>query len=283
MQSINNDKQIREKINTLNEIPENIDWNVDKGWKQYRQKYRFSEKKKFLYWSTAAAAILLLVILLFVVPYNSGKTLQVSTQEGKTNITLKDGSKIWLNQHTKLTVNQKEGLIKLRGEIYAELSGESEYKISTPNGKFRSEYSHFNLNSREENKRAVVSVAKGSVVAFWDVKKRLKSTITKGIQAEIIPKVALVQAPIDDPNYLAWKTGQLKFNNTPLFSVIKKLEELNDINIHIQNKELRYCRMNSNFHSLSADTILRELPEYMDLQVIKKDNTYFLSGNGCNN
>jgi ferric-dicitrate binding protein FerR (iron transport regulator) len=283
MKSTDKDKEIRAKINALSDLPENIEWNIETGWKQYQKKYRFSGNRKILYWAASAAAVLLLVILLFVVPYNGQETIQVSTQEGKTNITLQDGSKIWLNTYTKLTINQKEDLIKVSGEIYAELSGETKYKILAPNGEFRVAHCHFNLDSRNKNKRAVVSVAKGKLTAFWDVNKGLQSTIQKGIQAEIIPEVALVQAPIDDPNYLAWKTGQLKFDNTPLFSVINKLEELNDIKIQIQNKELRYCRMNSKFHSLSADTILKELPEYVDLRVKKQGDTYLLSGNGCNN
>jgi len=283
MQLADKEKEIRNKINALSEVPENIDWNVEEGWRKYRKKYRFSGKRKLLYWSTAAAAVLLLVALLFVLPYNGEKKLKVSTKEGKTNITLQDGSKIWLNRNTQLTVNQKEDLIKINGEIYVELSGGSSYKIITPNGDFRSEYGDFNLFSRKKNKRAVISVVKGNVEAFWDIEKKIKTTVTEGTQAEIIPQVALVQAPIDDPNFLAWKTGQLRFNNTPLFSVIKKLEELNDIDIRIQNEDIRYCRMNSVFQTLSTDSVLNKLPEDLNLHIRKEGETYLLSGKGCDN
>ncbi len=283
MKPTDKDREIRSKINALSDIPEDIAWNVEEGWRKYRKKYKVSGKRKLLYWSTAAAAVLLLVMLLFVFPYNGKKKLKVSTQEEKTNITLQDGSRIWLNRNTNLTVNQKEDLIKINGEIYAELSGGSSYKIITPNGDFRAEYGHFNLYSRKKNKRAVITVVKGNVEAFWDIDKKLKTTVTEGTQAEVIPKVALVQAPIDDPNFLAWKTGQLRFNNTPLFSVIKKLEELNNIDIRIQNENIRYCRMNSVFQTLSTDSVLNKLPENLNLHVRKEGDTYLLSGKGCNN
>ncbi len=37
------DNLFREKIERINDLPENVSWNSDKGWKEYRRQYLYQE------------------------------------------------------------------------------------------------------------------------------------------------------------------------------------------------------------------------------------------------
>jgi ferric-dicitrate binding protein FerR (iron transport regulator) len=224
----------------------------------------------------------LVIILLNIVPGKNNQTIKVATDTEKNSITLNDGSRVWLNRNTKVTVDQRNDKIRLTGEAYFEFTGETQYQIKTQHGNFTAKLADFNLSSRKKSQRATLAVTNGKVTAIWNKEKELKSTVTSGMQADIVPNIILAISPLEDPNYLAWKTGRLNFENTPLFYVVKKLEKLNNIQIKIENKTLRYCRMNSEFHSTDVKEVLNEIPNYLDCKVLKKGNKYIIKGKGCN-
>jgi len=281
MDNTHKDKEIANKLNEFDYIPEELNWSEDSGWKAYKAKYRKGKTRKLRYWWYAGAAALLLIALILVFPGKKNKKVHWSSGDRKKQVVLNDGSVFWLNKNTQLTVNYSDELIEIEGEIYAKLSGENSYQIQTPNGTFFSGDGQFNLCSRKDKKRSVLVVASGAVHAIWDEKRNLKSVIKEGIQAEIIPEVALVQAPVEDPNYLAWKTGKLQFNNTPFYFIVKKLEHLNNIQIQIQDESIRYCRLNSTFHSIQADSVLNKIESDLNVKITKNENQYVISGKGC--
>ena len=281
MQPTDKDKEIRNKINALSDIPQNIDWNVEEGWRKYRQKYRFSGKRKLIYLSSSVAAAILLIFMMLVIPDQQSRIIHFSTENEKKDIVLNDGSRIWLNHNSTLEIDQRKDHIKVTGEIYVELSGEDEYRISSRYGSFLTKHGYFNLKSRKNSNRSVLTVVEGEVEAIWEGEKKLKTIAGPGIQVDLISDVAMAQTPVDNSNFLAWKTGELHFNGTPLYSVIEKLEELNDIKIAIQNKEMRYCRINSKFNSISVDSVLKAFPKSLNLNVKRKDDQYFIAGEGC--
>lgn len=276
MESNNREHKIAEKIKNLNTVPKNIGWTPDLGWANYKKKYITGKIiKRITIFSTAVAAISLLCIFLLI-PEGNSHTIKKSTSDEIQEIVLNDGSRIWLNKNSTLKINQKKNTIRLKGEIYAELSGLNEYVIISPHTRLNATNGHFNLKSREEKKRATLTVEEGAIEALWDHDRKLTTSITEGIQAEIIPETALVQAPLKDPNYLAWKTGELEFQNTPLYTVLKKLEELNDIKIHIENSDIRYCKINEKFSSTNPEQILNSLSGNIPYKTEKKGENYFI-------
>jgi transmembrane sensor len=279
----NNHKEIRDKIQSVNEIPDHVNWNVNSGWEQYKRKYRNKGKIKSLYWLISLAAAGILVFALLFLPESQRKIRLVKTSNQKKNMTLSDGSRIWLNKNTQITIHPNKNLIEMQGEVYIEFSGAREYKIQTPNGIFHSRNAHFNLKSQEYSNRSKLTVSEGSVNTTWDKENNLSSEIKAGIQAEILPEIAVLQSPLEDRNYLAWKTGNLYFEHSPLYLIIEKLKELNHTEIQIENRNMRYCRMTSRFETTDTDFILNKIPEYLECTVEKKGNHYVIKGKGCKN
>src|SRR6056297_2324445 len=155
------DQDIREKLEEMKELPGNVNWSVDKGWEQYQRKYR-TRQKTIVYWLSSAAAVFVL-LLVFWITSSKDQTLHISAENQKQQISLKDGTKIWVNKNSDVTINLEENIIKLEGDIYVELTREKEYKIISPHGRYSSKNSHFNLKSGKEMNASELTVSKGRV------------------------------------------------------------------------------------------------------------------------
>ncbi len=273
------DQDIREKLEEMKELPGNVNWSVDKGWEQYQRKYR-TRQKTIVYWLSSAAAVFVL-LLVFWITSSKDQTLHISAENQKQQISLKDGTKIWINKNSEVTLNLVKNIIMLEGEVYIELSGEKKYQIKSPHGKFIAKNSHFNLESGKEKKAAEITVSEGKVKFYWEEGAGIEKTIKKGEQARIVQDIAVIKTPVEDRNYLAWKTETLQFQNTPLFFVTDKLEELNNVQIEFDNKEIRYCRMSNKFKSTSAESVLKQIPQLLNCEVEQSGNKYVIKGPGC--
>jgi len=280
-----NDAHLKKVIDHLEGLPENAVWNVNYGWLEYRNRH-LRKKSLVLIFGLIAAAMVLFAVLLTTILFRNKSAPEnhviVSTgSQEKKQVELLNGSRIWLNSSTSIITDTELKQISLQGEAWFELSDEDTFTIITPHGKFITTNSSFNLKSKTGVLEAICTVAKGEVTITWENKPDQFTTAQSATEATIIPGIAIIMAPSKDPNYLAWKTGELHFSNTPLYCVAEKLEELNNSTIEIVNKDLRYCLVNYNFKTLSVQTILEELTSQIDLNIINKENIYRISGKGC--
>lgn len=276
-----NDIKTRNKLANMNNFHENISWDINSGWEDYQRKYS-NKKQTFSYirLSVAAAVIFAIVTVGIVISNKSGyDNLEISTLNQKKDILLMDGSKIWMNINTQVKVSGQK--IKINGEAYFELKGKNQYKIQTPQGDLFAEQSDFNIKARKKSENALLTVSNGAVEILWESDISLKTTVSNGFEARILPKIAIVQRPIEDINYLAWKTENLHFENTPFYFVVDKLEELNNIKIYVSANELRYCRVNENFHTLSTSEILKELSKSLNFKLNVNGQQVSIEGGGC--
>jgi len=276
-----NDIEIRNKLANMDNFSEKIHWKVNKGWEDYQRKYS-NRKHTFRYikLSVAAAVILVIVSMGIVISNKSGQNnLNISTLDQKKDILLSDGSKIYMNINTHVKISGRK--IKINGEAYFELKGKNQYKIQTPQGVFFAEQSDFNIKARKQSQNALLTVSMGVVDILWKSDISIKTSVSNGFEASILPEIAIVQRPIEDLNYLAWKTEELHFENTPFYFVVDKLEELNNIEITLSTNELRYCRVNENFHTLSTSEILKELSKSLNFKLIVNGQQVFIKGAGC--
>ena len=282
----NKDQNIRDEINNLEDLPNDINWTTEMGWEHYKKKYTYRNKKRIIHWILAAAAILFfgLVWMFNELHYSNKNNLFElrSNNIKKEEIVLKDGSKIWLNYNSSLIIDQKKNKIAIEGEAYFELSTKNKYAISSPHGKYITKASVFNLSTREKEAGAMLTVSKGEVNIIWESDITQNSIVEAGIQAKIIPKVAIVKIPIFDTNYLSWKTEELHFDNTPLYCVIDKLKELNNSDIEVIDNNIRYCRISSDFNTVSTKEVLQKMTKYLNYTIEYTGKKFIIKGDGCN-
>jgi ferric-dicitrate binding protein FerR (iron transport regulator) len=90
-----------------------------------------------------------------------------------------------------------------------------------------------------------------------------------------------VKSKIVDPNFRAWQTGRLEFENTRLEQVVSSLEDYFGINIKVQNKKLLDCRFTGTFEQPQLKDVLEVLAVSMQVRYNYAQQHYTFSGRGC--
>jgi transmembrane sensor len=154
---------------------------------------------------------------------------------GKYNITLADGTKVWLNSASELsfpaTFTGAERRVTLTGEAYFEVAKNKTmpFKIDV-NGKQVVEVlgTHFNISAYTDEQSISTTLLEGSV----KINYRNKSTLIKPGQMAINDSgegVTVMQANIEE--VMAWKNDSFIFNNESITSIMKKISRWYDVDV----------------------------------------------------
>ncbi|MEO6522900.1 MAG: FecR domain-containing protein [Mucilaginibacter sp.] len=154
---------------------------------------------------------------------------------GKYNITLPDGTHVWLNASSSLTFptvftgNQRK--VAVTGEAYFEVAKNKAmpFKIDV-NGKQVVEVlgTHFNINAYADERTITTTLLEGSVkINYQD-----KSTLIKpGEMAVNTDGSGVTVKPADVDEVMAWKNDQFVFNSENIVSIMKKISRWYDVDV----------------------------------------------------
>jgi transmembrane sensor len=232
-------------------------------------------KKKFrLFWGAAAASILLFWFIFRTSEPTGIKPINntVSTKAGdKANITLPDGSKVWLNGDSKITYNDdfRNNIreVHLFGEAFFEVAKDKTkpFIIHTRMINLKVLGTAFNVRSYDYEKETETSLVHGSVEITLrnspDQKILLKpgeKLLVKNIPVDTSSEYKM-QKP-DEEAHIAvltnmhyygtdssnvetsWTKNQLEFNDEPLDKIALNLERWFNVQITIANEGLKKQR-----------------------------------------
>ncbi len=154
---------------------------------------------------------------------------------GKYQITLPDGTKVWLNSSSVLTFpanfSGTERKIGITGEAYFEVAKNKKmpFKIDV-NGKQLVEVlgTHFNISAYTDEKNITTTLLEGSVKINYKDKATL---ITPGQMAvnNLGQAIVVKQANIEE--VLAWKNDSFIFNNENITSIMRKISRWYDVDV----------------------------------------------------
>jgi transmembrane sensor len=128
--------------------------------------------------------------------------------------------------------------------------------------------------------RQIVTVNEGLV--------KVKNTtsevmLTSGEEAKLNPATGkLEKTAISNPNYLAYKTRILIFEQTSLKEVVRQINELYGTEVKLQNEQLENCKLTVKFENQSLDTVLMIIAETLDLKINHQNSMITLEGKGNN-
>jgi transmembrane sensor len=174
------------------------------------------------------------------VPVQKGGMNTIVTPNGGTyQLTLPDGSKVWLNAASKLSFptsfyGMKERQVNLSGEAYFEiaLDGTRPFKVIANRGEVQVIEAHFNINSYLDDTWAKATLFKGS--AKIDIPATQPVTLVPGQQA-VVNQGAIQVVSVDLNDVLAWKNGVFVFKEAPLESIMKEISRWYDIDVSYTN------------------------------------------------
>lgn len=247
------------------------DFDIKKGWEKVNQKIDARDKKTSIrtlflqYRKFAAIALVLIAASYFVFNYNSSNELNfiefTNNELTAISVELNDGSSVWLNKNATLSYpkqfEEDTRSVKLSGEAYFEIekNPNKPFIVETNNVKIKVLGTSFNVNQKVDE--TMISVNSGLV----EVRNKNNDTeqIEKGNQA-IIHSNGIEKSSINNPNYLAWKTGVFTFKNTPISKVLTDLNQFYSNRISFSGTNSG-CQLTAQFNNKN----LSEIAEIIEL------------------
>ena len=250
-----------------------------------------SSKKTFvtrsLKWALSVAATLLIIIAgyWFLKLQNYGiqpvnKIAIITSTNEKRNITLPDGTHVWLNKATRLeypaSFVSNERRVKLEGEAYFEVKKmkNKTFSIEAGNSLTTVLGTHFNVRARKLERTVVVSVLEGKV-ALSSAKTEVKLFAgDKGTFSEKAQNIS--KEKYSDSNLLAWQTGKLVFKNAPVCEVVKTIAEYYNVNVKCNLPKKSNITINTTFNNQSISEVFRIIELTLSLKVSSTKEGYMI-------
>lgn len=147
-------------------------------------------------------------------------------QGGMYQITLPDGTHVWLNAGTKLTYperfNATTRSVELEGEAYFEVAHAAvPFLVKTAQQTVQVLGTSFNISAYKDDSATVTTLVNGKVnVSNHQSGSHL--TLSPGQQA-VVQGTGVQRKIVDVADFSAWKDGYFVFNDTPLSQILKQL------------------------------------------------------------
>ena len=231
---------------------------------------------RFTFWRVAAAIALLLttvwVLWQFASPAFLNNQQAYVAQDTVMTVTLPDGSQVYLNEAAHLTYEDDFGkqtrTVRLEGEAYFEVAHNpaTPFLIHTEQTTVRVVGTTFNVRADDQ---AVKVTVRSGTVAFSHQEDTV--LLTQNEVGEYQDE-GLRVFENNNPNYLAWKTGLLIFDDTPFRQVVQDLSGYYRIPMRIANDTLDDLTFTSTLNRQPLEEVLEELQMTLNIDYTYQAN-----------
>ena len=149
------------------------------------------------------------------------------------DMTLADGSRVWLNAGSSITYPVAfvaiERKVTITGEAYFEVKHNSVMPFVVSKGNMKVEVlgTHFNVNAYDDEDNIKVTLLEGSVKVINGGSSGL---LKPGEQAQVNGEVNVVHG-VDIAAVMAWKNGYFNFNNADIGTVMRQVARWYDVEV----------------------------------------------------
>ncbi|WP_347924796.1 FecR domain-containing protein [Pontimicrobium sp. SW4] len=240
------------------------------------EKNTFSWKSIFKY-----AAVIALIITTATFTYQSFSNndlvnIQTAYSEHK-QIDLPDGSVVWLNSSSEISYNEKSPrTIKLIGEAFFEVAKNKDYPFTVEtldNVIVKALGTSFNVNAYQSNSYTETTLFTGKVEVSAENYFDKKIILLPNDQVKIMKENGDISNSKTDnlKTTLAWKNGQIEFNNKPFVDIASDLSNQYNIQLRFENDDIALSKFTGSFKN---STPIREI---LDILKISKEFEYKLN------
>jgi transmembrane sensor len=156
------------------------------------------------------------------------------------NLTLIDGTKVWMNAESSLkyftSIGSGERRVEITGECYFEAAHDALKPFIVKDVNRNTEVqvlgTHFNVNTYADEPVMKVTLLEGSVKVL---KGTAVSILKPGQQAQISNDIKVVNN-VDVEEVMAWKNGKFAYNNTDLETIMRQMARWYDVDVVYKDK-----------------------------------------------
>lgn len=196
---------------------------------------------------------------------------------GQFQLTLPDGSKVWLNAASQLTYKisktSSERLVELKGEAYFEVATDANrpFKVLSKGQVVEVLGTHFNVSSYDDDPSVKTTLAEGAV-RIVETGGHRNVVLEPGQQATLDSSNRLSVAHVDVSDAIAWKNGKLNFNQSDIYAVARQLSRWYDVDVVFKDKAPNVRLSGEVYRNTNASRVLEILSFYNLNCKIETDN-----------
>ena len=200
----------------------------------------------------------------------------------RTNITLADGTSVWLNSGTKIDFptefsgNTRD--IFVNGEIFIDVAHNSNKPFIVHSGDMTVIVmgTVFNLSAYKDDVSKSVVLVEGKV----------KIETNNNYQTELAPNekieisdVSISKEIVDVSEYVSWKDGMLVFNSTPMSDILKRIGRY----YNVEFEKTKGVTLNDKsfsgklYLSNSLDSVMTSISTLSSTEYLREENKIFIS------
>ncbi len=174
-------------------------------------------------------------------PVISMQTIYVPEGQ-RAEITLIDGTKVWLNARTSLTFpNQFIGLerkVELDGEAYFEVNRDEtkQFIVDMKNYQINVLGTEFNVKAYHQNNRFETALINGSIEVLSNITN--EKIFLKPNQKVSVENGQFVKTALPNLDSFLWKEGIIAFENESVKEIFEKLQLYYNIQIDMKNPKI---------------------------------------------
>lgn len=237
-------------------------------------------------WKVAASIIMLAVIAaIFYYTTLTPNMVEVYAENGNLEQVLPDGSVVTLYRGSTIEYptefQKKERRVTLVGEAFFKVTHDPSqpFLVSGNDVRIKVLGTSFNVNTREDDNTISVVLSTGKVSLFFKKNESEQLILNPGEKALIsLDNKTMQKSANSDPNFNAWMTGTITFNNTNLKEVIATLEKVYQTKIKLSNGVSDDCTLTATFNQQSFEEVMQVIGLTLDLQITTKDNITTIDG-----
>lgn len=197
----------------------------------------------------------------------------------KINMTLPDGTEVWLNSCTRIkypqSFNRRKRHVILDGEAYFQVSHDKRKPFVVQTEKYSVEVlgTEFNVNSYAADKYFATTLFSGAVKIISNENQQ-ENIELKPQDKAYLANGRLIIVQEDNPDCLAWKDNLIVFKQTSFAEIMKSFERYFDVKISINNEELKQHSFTGKFRQTDGlDYALKVLQKYIDFNYTKEKDS----------
>ncbi|MGX5820122.1 FecR domain-containing protein [Chitinophaga lutea] len=237
---------------------------VEANWQRFRPvmdeaPLRVASKNR-TWWRPAVAAAVIVAAAGLTFALLRGNETVVVADATEQEAVLPDGSKIFLNRHSKIRYAkgfaQSHRTVELEGEAFFDVQPNSSQPFIVRAGASQTQVLGTSFVIRAYADKAIrLNVVTGKVAFSGKEKKAEPLVLTAGHAAVLRGDKAPQQEAGQDPNFMAWKEDRLNFSEVPIYQVLGSVEDYFGVRIIVDDKSL----LNKNFSGTFDHPGLQEI------------------------
>lgn len=160
---------------------------------------------------------------------------------GQFQLTLSDGTKVWLNSESSLTYPAEfQGdtrMVELSGEAFFEVAENKDqpFQVLTGGQVVQVLGTSFNIYSYPEERQVQTTLVDGSVQVFLETDTSNSETLKPNQQSVWVkgePVISIQQVEVEE--FISWKNGWFFFNDKPLEKIMVDLSRWYDVEVEFE-------------------------------------------------